>query len=288
MCLLGIFMDKMLKKWYIISILFDTESKGMNIEELVNQNYARFSESDRAVWRYISAHREKCAGMTIGNMAQRCCVSRTAVMRFAQKLGFHGFAELKVYLKMDNQKADTTDQIDQVCQAYRRVTESVRDKNCDGLFAEMERAKRLYLFGEGMVQTSVKREFKRIFMSAGCMFYDVPSGQEMINLLPLITDQDMCVLISVSGENEKMVQMARQLRVRGVPLMSITKNKENTLAHLCSHRLYVEAGDLMETPIHWMYESTTSYFILIDILFLKYLEYKKRKEQENAAGDTGS
>ncbi len=260
----------------------------MNIEELVNQNYARFSESDRAVWQYLSLHRSECEAMTIGAMAQNCCVSRTAVMRFAQKLGFHGFAEMKVYLKLDNQKGGVSDRIDQMRQIYHSVAENISNKNCDPIFDEIERANRLYLCGEGMVQTSVKKEFKRIFMSAGLMFYDVPSGQELINLLPLLTPRDLCLLISVSGENEKMLQMARQLRVRGVPLISITKNKENTLAHLCTHQLYVEAGCLMETPIHWMYESTTSYFILIDILFLKYLEYKQRKEQERAAGDVGS
>lgn len=259
----------------------------MNIEELVNRHYTRFSESDRAVWEYIAAHRSECAELAIGTLAKRCCVSRSAVMRFAQRLGFHGFAELKVYLKMDDQKSKSSDRIDEVCRIYSRVAENMRNKNCDELFAAIERAERVYLFGEGMVQTSIKKEFKRIFMSAGCMFYDVPSGQELLNLMVQVHAPDLCILISVSGENEKMVYVARQLRVRGVPLMSITKNKENTLAHLCDHQLYVEATDLMETPIHWMYESTTSYFILIDILFLKYLEYRERKDEENAAGEPG-
>lgn len=260
----------------------------MNIEQLVNQNYERFSESDRAVWQYISAHRAECEDLAIGTIAKKCCVSRTAVMRFAQKLGLHGFAELKVYLKMDNRKTEVSSQIDQVCNTYYHVADSVRHKNCNQMFEAMDHAQRLFICGEGMIQTSIKREFKRIFMSAGCVFYDVPSGQESFNLLPLITSNDLCILISVSGENEKMVQMARQLRVRGTPLISITKNRENTLAHVCDYQLYVEASNLVETPIHWQYESTTSYFILIDILFLKYIEFQNRKEQFDAAGNLGS
>ncbi len=260
----------------------------MNIEELVNQNYERFSESDRAVWQYITAHRIECEDLAIGAMAKKCCVSRTAVMRFAQKLGFHGFAELKVYLKMDNQKTEVPNQIDQVCNTYYHVADSMRHKNCDKIFETMDRAQRLFICGEGMVQTSIKREFKRIFMSAGRIIFDVPSGQELINLLPIMTNNDLCILISVSGENEKMLQMARQLRVRGTPLLSITKNRENTLAHLCDYQLYVEAGNLVETPIHWQYESTTSYFILIDILFLKYIEFQDRKERLDAVGDIDS
>ncbi|MDO4173967.1 MAG: MurR/RpiR family transcriptional regulator [Eubacteriales bacterium] len=260
----------------------------MGIEELVNRNYERFSESDRAVWQYISANRDACEGMSISVMAKNCCVSRTAVMRFAQKLGFHGFAELKMYLKMGAHKAEVSDQIDQVCQIYTNVARSIRDKNCDAMFAAMDRAKQVFICGEGMVQTSIKREFKRIFMSAGMMLFDVPSGQELFNVIHMMTDQDLCILISVSGENEKMVQTARQMRVRGTKLISITKNRENTLAHLCDYQLYIEAAEMVETPIHWQYESTTSYFILIDILFLKYLEYHNGKEQNNASGDAGT
>ena len=79
-----------------------------------------------------------------------------------------------------------------------------------------------------------------------------------------------------------MVEIAKLLRVRGVTLMSITKNRENTLAHLCDFCLYVDESNYFETPIQWQYESTTSYFILIDILFLKYLDYHRRKESADA------
>ena len=253
----------------------------MNIEELVNQNYKHFSESDRAVWAYLSEHRSECANMTIKKMAQKCCVSHSAVMRFAQRLGFHGFAELKLYLKIDEQKMTTHDELAQVCTLYQNVMHSICEKNCDPLFDAFEQAKEHYIFGEGMVQASIKKEFKRIFMSAGHMLYDVPSGQEVYKLIPIIRSDDFCILISVSGENKKIIEIAKKLQVRGVTLMSITKNHENTLSHLCNFCLYIDEGNYLETPIHWKYESVTSYFILIDILFFKYLEYLQRKETEH-------
>lgn len=246
----------------------------MTIEELVNQNYSRFSESDKAVWKYIAVHRTECTESTIGTLAQKCCVSRTAVMRFAQKLGFHGFAELKVHLKLDNAQPKEISQIDQVCNTYINVMQSIRQKDCTAIFTALDQAERLFILGEGMVQSSIKQEFKRIFMSAGCMVYDVPSGQEMFNLLPLLGSRDMCILISVSGENEKMVEMARQLRIRGTKLLSVTKSRDNTLAQLCDFQLYVEPSEFVETPFYWLYESTTSYFLLIDIFFLKYIAWK--------------
>ena len=58
-------------------------------------------------------------------------------------------------------------------------------------------------------------------MSAGHMFYDAPSGQEMYNLVPLIGSEDFCILVSVSGTNKKIVEIAKQLQLRGATLMSI-------------------------------------------------------------------
>lgn len=121
-------------------------------------------------------------------------------------------------------------------------------------------------------------------MSAGQILYDVPSGEEMYNLVPMTGSEDFCILISVSGENKKIVEIARKLRIRGGTLMSITKNRENTLSHLCDFCLYIDESNYFETPIHWQYESTTSYFILIDILFFKYLDYRQRKETEHELG----
>lgn len=253
----------------------------MSLEALVNQHYKHFSETDRAVWSYLSEHREECADIAIKKMAQKCCVSHSAVMRFAQKLGFKGFAELKLYLKMDSEKMPAHSELTYICELYQNVMNSMCEKNCDPIFDALNAARQLYIFGEGMVQASIKKEFKRIFMSAGHMFYDAPSGQEMYNLVPMIGSDDFCILISVSGENKKMVEIARKLRISGATLMSITKNLENTLAHLCHFNLYVEESNHFETPIHWQYESTTSYFILIDILFFKYLDYHQRKEADH-------
>ena len=254
----------------------------MSIEELVNQHYQHFSESDRAVWAYLSGHQSECADMAIKKMAQKCCVSHSAVMRFAQRLGFHGFAELKLYLKMDGKKMPVQKELDHVCALYQNVMNTMCEKDCDPLFDLFSRARQHYIFGEGMVQASIKKEFKRIFMSAGHMLYDVPSGQTADLLIPMIGSEDFCILISVSGQNKRMVELAKKLRVRNVPLMSITKNQDNTLSHLCDFCLYIDESNHFETPIHWQYETTTSYFILIDILFFKYLDYCRRKEINHA------
>lgn len=97
----------------------------MSLEALVNQNYQHFSESDRVVWAYLSNHREECKDIAIKRMAEHCCVSHSAVMRFAQRLGFKGFAELKLYLKMDGQKVPVKNDLTHICELYQNVMNTI-------------------------------------------------------------------------------------------------------------------------------------------------------------------
>ena len=70
----------------------------IEIEELVNKNYHKLKETDLIIWKYISTHRKACCDYTIYELADACNVSRTTVLRFAQKLSLSGYAELKTLL----------------------------------------------------------------------------------------------------------------------------------------------------------------------------------------------
>ena len=76
----------------------------MQLDELVNEHYRRLNENDLYIWNYISSHRKECEKLAIDQLAFRCNVSRTTILRFAQKISLKGYGELKVLLKMDNQK----------------------------------------------------------------------------------------------------------------------------------------------------------------------------------------
>ena len=41
----------------------------MSLEALVNEKYKAFSESDRAVWKYLSEHRAECENIAIKKLA---------------------------------------------------------------------------------------------------------------------------------------------------------------------------------------------------------------------------
>ncbi|WP_297134771.1 MurR/RpiR family transcriptional regulator [Terrisporobacter sp.] len=252
----------------------------MKLEELINQHYDHLNENDFYIWNYISKHKKECEKLAIDQLAYKCNVSRTTILRFAQKISLKGYSELKLYLKLENQQAkESTNEIEMVCDTYFNVVKSIKEKDCTEIFEKMDSARNIYVYGVGMVQSSIKKELKRIFMSGGKILYDLSGYKESEFSLNTATSEDLFIIISVSGENQFIIDFASKLKVRNIPIISITRLKENTLSQISDYNLYISSVTFPKPINGTMYESVTSYFILIEILFLKYIEYKKGRAE---------
>lgn len=252
----------------------------MKLEELINQHYDHLNENDFYIWNYISKHKKECEKLAIDQLAYKCNVSRTTILRFAKKISLKGYSELKLYLKLENQQAkESTNEIEMVCDTYFNVVRSIKEKDCTEIFEKMDSARNIYVYGVGMVQSSIKKELKRIFMSGGKILYDLSGYKESEFSLNTATSEDLFIIISVSGENQFIIDFASKLKVRNIPIISITRLKENTLSQISDYNLYISSVTFSKPINGTMYESVTSYFILIEILFLKYIEYKKGRAE---------
>ena len=258
----------------------------MTLDELFNANRSQLGENDLHIWSYITAHRRECAALSIEALGRRCNVSRTTILRFARKLGLHGFSELKVLLRMeDKQQHALPDYIEQTCAVYADMITELRAKDCSALFRRIDEAENLYVFSSGMLQDAVARELCRAFLACGKWFYTIHAGTEADVLLHNVTERDLVIILSVSGESPQVLQLARALRVRSIPSVSITRRRDNTLAQLCPMQLYIGTVEMEMPMLGTQYQSTTSFFILVELLFLKYLAYRNGGEHETGRPD---
>ncbi len=54
---------------------------------------------------------------------------------------------------------------------------------------------------------------------------------------------DLCIIVSYTGETEEIVKIAKILKQRKTRTVSITSNTNNTISNLCSTNLYVDARE---------------------------------------------
>lgn len=250
----------------------------MRLEELMNQYSDRLSENDLYIWNYVENHKKQCENMTIEELARKCNVSRTTVLRFTKKLSLKGFGEFKVHLKMENDdKGQDTSKAVKVCLAYEEMMQDIVQQDFRELCKLIYDAKRVFVFGTGMVQKIIAKEFTRLFYFANKNFFDFDGCTEYETVAQYMNADDLLLIISVSGENESVVDFAKKARIKGVPIISITKQKKNQLAEISKYNLYISTTTVEQHIYKGKYESMTSYFILAEMLFLRYLEYVEER-----------
>lgn len=246
----------------------------MRIEGLMNCHYAAFSENDKLICRFILEHRDQCQELSIEEFAACCHVSKTTLFRFAKKLSLSGFAELKARLKWEGREKRfrRTDFMVEVVDSYHQLVEDLQKKDCRQIFTKMKAARGILAFGSGYAQGRVASEFKRIFLPLGLTIYQTHGYDMSESLINMAGPEDYVIIFSLSGESPAVISLAEALRAKGISALSITRMDNNTLATLCDDNLYIQTVDLQQN-YDIPYEISTPYFILIEMLFLKYQAY---------------
>lgn len=249
----------------------------MRLEELVNKNYNQLNENDLYIWQYISAHRKECEKLSIDDLAMRCHVSRTTILRFSKRLGLKGYTELKVYLRIDNQHYQYKQTgLELVYQRYQEYMKEIKEKDMTAIIQMIAHSQNIYTYGTGTIQNNVASELKRSFLIVNKLFFNIQSTNETDAFEGIITSHDLIIMISYSGENQRAIEFAKKLKMKGVPMITITATQNNTLSHLADESLYVEVPNILNS-LGPRYEGLVNYFVLIDFILVKYIDYHERK-----------
>ncbi|MFV0394713.1 MAG: MurR/RpiR family transcriptional regulator [Coprobacillaceae bacterium] len=250
----------------------------VRLEELINKNYDHLNENDLYIWKYIMQHKKECVSLSIDELAKRCHVSRTTILRFSKRLGLKGYAELKVYLRIDNETYKQADSgLERIYHTYSKYMKEMKNKDFSSIIKYIHQARNLYAYGTGAIQNNVAAELKRSFLMVDKLFFNIRSINETDAFVNIMNHQDIIIMISYSGENEAMLEFVKKLKTKGIPIISITANKDNSLAQQAVEALYVEIPNIVN-PIGARYEGLVNYFVLIDFLVVKYMDYLGKEE----------
>ncbi|MDF2675595.1 MAG: hypothetical protein K0R09_3867 [Clostridiales bacterium] len=256
----------------------------MTLEELVNKYSNNLNSTDMVIWKYIFNHKKECCTYSIYELAKECNVSRTTILRFAQKLSLSGYSELKSMLKMERNQIgiEVINEVDTICKLYSRIINEVSRKDFNKINELIYNASNIFAYGTGTVQNNVIKEMKRLFLAGGDFIIDIGGTGEFAYVLEYVTKDDIVIIVSLNGETPEVIEFAKALRLREVSIISITKLKDNTLAALSDENIYISTlqFQLFSNYNHQMYESITSYYMVIELLFLKYQLFKRQKYSE--------
>ena len=156
----------------------------MKIENLIEENYEKLNDNDIYIWNYILHHKKECRTMSIQELASKCNVSHTTILRFTHKLGLEGYSELKIHLKWEEKGENQFDpkEIDNTCKDIIMTMEELKNRDFNEMFRTIDNADKIYIYGSGAVQKDAAKELKRNMIFSNILVY-VLEGKEETNII---------------------------------------------------------------------------------------------------------
>ena len=247
----------------------------MKIEELINNNYNKLNENDIYILKYILQNKTECFNLGITELARRCNVSKTTILRCIKKLGFEGYSEFRIYLKWKENDLDKTNNniVEKLIIDINQTINYLKDRDFTEICKLIYNAENIFVYGTGAPQRVVAQALKQTFFAANKYLYMIEGEREFEGLIDKITKNDIVIIISLSGNTTSLESYTNKLSLKGVEFISITKLINNKLSTKTQYNLYATTSEfLLKSGSE--YEAFTIFYILIEVLFRHYINYE--------------
>lgn len=239
------------------------------------------SPSEKKVAAYILDHPHEIVHISVAQLAELSQSSQAAIIRLCNRIDIKSFPELKVRIAVDLQQSDTTDyqeieQSDTIESIIRKVSNnninSIRDSTKILDLASVERAidaiiqaERIFFYGigaSGLIAQDAQQKFMRINKTS----FAFPDVDLQRTSAVVVSQKDVVVGISYSGETEIVNQSLRIAKQNGAKVIGISKLGQTTLSTIVDISLNISASqnELISGPTF----SRITQFNTIDILYL--------------------
>lgn len=251
------------------------------MENIFYTHYDTFSETEKGICTYILNNPESVLSLSLLEFAKASLSSKSSVIRFCQKLGFTGYSEMRNYIKW-NRKTIKKEQLsycflDQIKNDSSYFLETLETKEWLPIFEKIQTAKNIYILTTGLTQQNQALELQRLLMlsgkNSGILFANQYSS-EFMHISEIIDSNDFIIILSLSGENNQLENVVKQLKILNIPLLSITNYSNNWLSRNCTFNLYAPSSK-SPFPEDWWLRTTSTFFLLIECFIFSYNDYLK-------------
>ncbi|NPC91887.1 MurR/RpiR family transcriptional regulator [Bacillus sp. WMMC1349] len=255
----------------------------MQLEELMNKYYKKLNENDFHILKYILNHKDSCYKLGIHDLAQKCNVSRTSILRLSQKLEFSGYSEFRVFLKWEAEKWGDQQKVSNSFAGLMRDMEAslkyLKNTDMQNICKLIDEADRIFVYGSGTAQTSCANELQRMFVARHRYLTVIKDKIEFDLMVPDFKNSDLIIIISLSGETPSLIPQAQTLSAKGIPFISVTNLKNNFLAQLTPYNLYATSRAV---TVYQGVELTAfaPFFLVGEALFRSYIDYVDQKKSQ--------
>jgi DNA-binding MurR/RpiR family transcriptional regulator len=241
------------------------------------------SANEKKIADYILTNSALIRDYSSQNLAASVGVSQSSIIKFSQKLNYTGFTDLKLAIHESVVKSGESEQSadngqgsnvqadslqKELCniknEALLTTTELNDDKRILSAVKLLEKGKRIQIIALG-AGSLVARNFASMLMQIGKSVIAEVDTYIQLSSIATLGKGDVVLIISFSGQSEKMIRLTRQAKKAGVAIISLTSYSANPIRSLADVQLFsVNKQGRSEVP---QIISNASQQHIIDVLF---------------------
>ena len=207
--------------------------------ERIEHGIGTYTKAERAVADFFLEHPADVVGSTITSISDASGLSKTAIMRMCQRIGYSGYAEFRFSMEKylnavgpvtpDARKGETVESMQRVADTYSSYLRRVSDVIDIDQLATMARgicqARRISIWGvnrthEGVMQLSNRLMRLGIFNQASS---DIIT---MVDIAMILGKGDLCIVFTMNGRGTDYAPLMDSIVERGGEVYLITMNPE--------------------------------------------------------------
>lgn len=208
----------------------------MRFAERVQKFEYKLTDTDDLIAEYIAKNKKEAIGLSIQRLAAKFYTVPNTVSRLAKKLGYDGYSQLKNSLK-DEIRGEEPEPQDSLHDNIRKTFDLI-DMEKMAIVAKMiHEAGRVLLFGAGDTAPFCELLAKHLKIGRKDAEFHL-HRHETMEEIALLTQADLLIVISVSGETAQVLEIAELGKRNGIPIISLTHFSRNPLQGIADVNLY--------------------------------------------------
>ncbi|MGE4802040.1 MurR/RpiR family transcriptional regulator [Yersinia hibernica] len=262
----------------------------------IRQLYPTLAQNDRKLADFLLANPEQASHLSSQKLAQQTGVSQSAVVKFAQKLGYKGFPALKQalseivavpeqvvtlhnqILSTDSLKTVGEKLLAEKAAALRATLDINSEQRLTEALAMLRAARRIILTGLG-ASGLVAKDLAYKLLKIGIMAVSETDMHAQLAAVQALDGRDLLLAISFSGERREINLAAEEAQRCGAKVLALTSFTPNSLQQRVDHCLYTISQEpaIRSAAI----SSSTAQYALTDLLFMAMIQQDLESAQDH-------
>lgn len=248
-----------------------------------------FFDTEKKIGDYIVRNPKKVVDMTVGELAKECGVSEASVSRFCKRIELKGFHHLKIslarelvdakddgeisgHISVDDMEGSLRGILSNKMEELRQTVAMIDREELKKILDVINNADTVLMAAVGnTIPVAMDGAYK--LNQIGIRAMSTPIWETELGYSYNLTDRDVVVAISNSGESTGVIQILEAAKSRGAVAISITNNVRSSVAELSTYHITTATREKLFLDGYCF--SRVSATMVIEIIYLLLASMRK-------------